>query len=123
MNALSRREEETLLKTTKARALQECDAFVKGIFDFFHPLINSLRQQLSRNAPRGGRCRLHGLAGTSSRISSNVCFNSEQITSSTNLRSINGFGSTGPEPMEAARQEYLRLRNQDDQGANMQRAQ
>jgi hypothetical protein len=30
MNALSRREEETLLKTTKARALRECDAFVKG---------------------------------------------------------------------------------------------
>ncbi|KAF7965660.1 hypothetical protein HWV62_42404 [Athelia sp. TMB] len=30
MNALSRREEDTLLKTTKARALKECDAFVKG---------------------------------------------------------------------------------------------
>ncbi|KAF8642362.1 hypothetical protein AX16_009631 [Volvariella volvacea WC 439] len=30
MNALSRREEETLLKTTKARALQECDSFVKA---------------------------------------------------------------------------------------------
>lgn len=30
MNALSRREEETLLKTTKARALRERDAFVKG---------------------------------------------------------------------------------------------
>jgi len=29
MNALSRREEETLLKTTKARALQECDPVVK----------------------------------------------------------------------------------------------
>ncbi|KAF8898612.1 hypothetical protein BD779DRAFT_1607370 [Infundibulicybe gibba] len=29
MNALSRREEETLLKTTKARALQECDSVVK----------------------------------------------------------------------------------------------
>ncbi|KAF9456540.1 hypothetical protein BDZ94DRAFT_1177520 [Collybia nuda] len=33
MNALSRREEETLLKTTKARALQECDAFVKEFAD------------------------------------------------------------------------------------------
>jgi len=30
MNALSRREEDTLLKTTKARALKECDAFVKA---------------------------------------------------------------------------------------------
>lgn len=30
MNALSRREEETLLKTTKTRALKECDDLVKG---------------------------------------------------------------------------------------------
>lgn len=30
MDALSRREEDTLLKTTKARALKECDAVVKG---------------------------------------------------------------------------------------------
>jgi hypothetical protein len=30
MNALSRREEDTLLKTTKARALAECDPIVKG---------------------------------------------------------------------------------------------
>jgi len=29
MNALSRREEETLVKTTKARALKECDPLVK----------------------------------------------------------------------------------------------
>lgn len=29
MNALSRREEETLLKATKARALKECDPLVK----------------------------------------------------------------------------------------------
>ncbi len=31
MNALSRREEETLFKATKARALKECDLVVKGI--------------------------------------------------------------------------------------------
>jgi COX assembly mitochondrial protein 1 len=31
MNALSRREEDTLMKTTKARALRECDPIVKGI--------------------------------------------------------------------------------------------
>ena len=30
MNALSRREEETLMKTTKARALKECDPAVRG---------------------------------------------------------------------------------------------
>ncbi|KAH8100601.1 hypothetical protein BXZ70DRAFT_893158 [Cristinia sonorae] len=29
MNTLSRREEETLLKSTKARALKECDPVVK----------------------------------------------------------------------------------------------
>jgi len=33
MNALSRREEETLIKTTKARALKECDVFVKEFAD------------------------------------------------------------------------------------------
>ena len=30
MNSLSRREEDTLLKTTKAHALRECDVVVKG---------------------------------------------------------------------------------------------
>ena len=30
MNALSRREEEVLLKTAKAHALKQCDAVVKG---------------------------------------------------------------------------------------------
>lgn len=33
MNALSRREEETLLKATKARALRECDPVVKGVLE------------------------------------------------------------------------------------------
>ena len=31
MNALSRREEETLLKKTKEHALKECDPIVKGV--------------------------------------------------------------------------------------------
>ena len=31
MNSLSRREEETLLKATKERALKECDELVKGV--------------------------------------------------------------------------------------------
>ena len=35
MNSLSRREEETLLKTTKAYALRECDDVVKGRFLFY----------------------------------------------------------------------------------------
>ena len=34
MNSLSRREEETLLKTTKAYALRECDDVVKGRFSW-----------------------------------------------------------------------------------------
>ena len=34
MNSLSRREEETLLKTTKAYALRECDVVVKGRFQW-----------------------------------------------------------------------------------------
>ncbi|TFK41037.1 hypothetical protein BDQ12DRAFT_626195 [Crucibulum laeve] len=33
MNALSRREEDALLKTTKARALKECDSVVKDFAD------------------------------------------------------------------------------------------
>ncbi|KAF8349953.1 hypothetical protein F5887DRAFT_407985 [Amanita rubescens] len=33
MNTLSRREEETLFKATKARALKECDAVVKEFAD------------------------------------------------------------------------------------------
>ncbi|KZP12065.1 hypothetical protein FIBSPDRAFT_870694 [Athelia psychrophila] len=33
MNALSRREEDTLLKTTKTRALKECDVYVKAFAD------------------------------------------------------------------------------------------
>ncbi|KAF8995498.1 hypothetical protein BDQ17DRAFT_1365697 [Cyathus striatus] len=33
MDALSRREEEALLKTTKARALKECDLVVKAFAD------------------------------------------------------------------------------------------
>jgi COX assembly protein 1 len=32
MNALSRREEETLLKAAKTRALKECDPVVKGAY-------------------------------------------------------------------------------------------
>ena len=35
MNALSRREEDALLKSTKARALRECDSVVKGQFCVF----------------------------------------------------------------------------------------
>lgn len=42
MNALSRREEETLLKTVKAQALKECDPFVKGVMSSFHSKVDSV---------------------------------------------------------------------------------
>lgn len=42
MNALSRREEETLLKATKARALKECDPVVKGCS------VSHLRENVSK---------------------------------------------------------------------------
>jgi len=35
MNALSRREEDTLMKATKAHALKECDPLVKGMSNIF----------------------------------------------------------------------------------------
>lgn len=38
MNTLSRREEETLVKTAKARALRECDSVVKRVF---FPLLSA----------------------------------------------------------------------------------
>lgn len=37
MSTLSRREEETLFKTTKAHALKECDPLVKGMFSVTRP--------------------------------------------------------------------------------------
>lgn len=40
MNALSRREEDTLISSTKARALQQCDPLVKGGRGFLLQLIH-----------------------------------------------------------------------------------
>ena len=36
MNALSRREEDTLVKATKTHALKECDPLVKGTRNYMH---------------------------------------------------------------------------------------
>lgn len=44
MNALSRREEDTLLKTTKARALKECDPVVKGTYSCHQLLLDRLNR-------------------------------------------------------------------------------
>lgn len=50
MDTLSRREEEALLKSTKARALKECDHFVKGVCfspsKLFQDSTHSNRQNL-----------------------------------------------------------------------------
>lgn len=50
MNALSRREEDALLKSAKARALKECDPIVKGIVNIFSSLasVTELKQDSSR---------------------------------------------------------------------------
>jgi len=37
MNALSRREEDTLLKTTKAYALKQCDSLLQGALELYFP--------------------------------------------------------------------------------------
>jgi len=82
MNALSRREEDTLLKATKARALKECDAFVKAFADC----------ATGRTISVAWACR-------------------EQLKSLQDcMRQY-----TGPEPMEAVREEYLRLRSLQQQ--------
>lgn len=50
MNALSRREEDALLKSAKARALKECDPIVKGIVNIFFSFtsVTELKQESSR---------------------------------------------------------------------------
>ncbi|GLB36271.1 putative required for mitochondrial cytochrome c oxidase (COX) assembly and respiration [Lyophyllum shimeji] len=79
MNALSRREEETLLKTTKARALRECDPVVKEFAECASGRTISVAWACREHLKRVQDCMVQ---------------------------------YTGPEPMEAVRAEYLRLRNQ-----------
>jgi len=79
---LSRREEETLVKTTKARALKECDAFVKAFADCTSGRTISVAWACKEPLKSVQQCMIQ---------------------------------YTGPEPMEAVRAEYLRLRNMDSQ--------
>jgi hypothetical protein len=60
MNTLSRREEETLKKITKARALQECDPIVRGSCASTR-ITNFLRWLITfwPNRVRGVRPRAH----------------------------------------------------------------
>lgn len=121
MNALSRREEETLLKTTKARALKECDALVKSMHQFVPHKSFLIWQhfQVSRTAPLAAQFLWSGHVSRSTRIYKIVCCISEFST----LPLVFGwcdscvFRSTGPEPMEIVRAEYLRLRKQQMEDA------
>jgi COX assembly mitochondrial protein 1 len=65
MNALSRREEETLLKAAKTRALKECDPVVKGmIVVFIQARACIMSVYRVRNMCRGSdRLRFMGLQG------------------------------------------------------------
>lgn len=129
MNALSRREEDTLLKSTKTHALKECDAFVKGALA--RPLPRRLLSthisdsdtvpgwQRSRSARRAARSRWHGRAGKSTRPCRTAWCNSASIVLwlvRVALFAPDFFfcaSSTGPEAMETVRREYLRLRHDD----------
>ena len=106
MNTLSRREEETLLKTAKARALRECDTIVKRaslqvfcvlvvmshclfslvafsktfpVFSPWNAPASSIywATQNSRNAPTVGRSLLRGHVKTSTRPCRTVCYRCE----------------------------------------------
>lgn len=76
MDALSRREEETLLKTTKARALKECDPVVKGTSTTQSAFLFLTLPQNLHSVPKGGRSRLLGLAETSTSRCKSACFSS-----------------------------------------------
>jgi len=82
MNALSRREEDTLMKTTKARALKECDPIVKEFAEC----------ATGRTISVAWACRDKYKAVQDCMV---------QYTGST--------------PMNTVREEYLRLRNQQEQ--------
>jgi hypothetical protein len=110
MNSLSRREEETLLKTTKSYAFRECDDVVKGRF---HGIMILLTDSCP-NSFCGLRvwsdyfCCL----GMSRKVTrSPRMYDSVVRTYCFSLWSTSYLcPSTGPEPMERVRQEYLRLR-------------
>ncbi|KAG5353381.1 hypothetical protein C0989_007526 [Termitomyces sp. Mn162] len=76
MNALSRREEEALLKAAKTRALRECDTVVKDFAECAAGRTISVAWACREPLKKVQDCMVH----------------------------------TGPEPMEAVRAEYLRLR-------------
>ncbi|ELU43403.1 hypothetical protein AG1IA_02582 [Rhizoctonia solani AG-1 IA] len=89
MDTLSRREEDTLLKSTKAQALKDCDELVKP---------------------------WHGHAGNNTRNYKHACINSMSLPFSYfpvgHPHALALKYSTCPENMEKVRAEYVRLRRQ-----------
>ncbi|TEB39257.1 hypothetical protein FA13DRAFT_460431 [Coprinellus micaceus] len=82
MNALSRREEDTLAKVTKARALRECDPVVKAFAKCAEGRTVSVAWACKEPLKVVQECMMQ---------------------------------YTAPEPMEAIRKEYLRLRREQTQ--------
>ena len=79
MNALSRREEETLLKATKARALRECDPVVKGVFETPLSFIVTNNIQILQHVRPVAPCLLRGLVETSSSLFRNAWSNCKDV--------------------------------------------
>lgn len=78
MNALSRREEETLLKATKSYALKECDDVVKGNkqpYVFIERLVNLHPIQNLRRVHPDVQSLWLGHAGRILNVCKNVWFN------------------------------------------------
>ncbi|KAJ8084144.1 hypothetical protein PM082_002911 [Marasmius tenuissimus] len=82
LSALSRREEDNLLKTVKARALKECDPHVKAFAECMSGKLVSAAWSCKEQLKVVESCLIQ---------------------------------YTGPQPMELARAEYLKLRNQQRQ--------
>lgn len=110
MNALSRREEENLLKITKERALKECHEVVKGAGVVLAVFIPDA-QQASPTALLDERYLLPGRAGVSFTRWRSVFFYSAYPWLNEPSPTDGAF-STGPEPYERVRTEYLRLRGE-----------
>ncbi|KAB5590827.1 hypothetical protein CTheo_5727 [Ceratobasidium theobromae] len=98
MDTLSRREEDTLLKATKAKALKDCDELVK---------VQSLR-----SVRLAGPSALHGHVGKRTRTCRRAYTDSMYTLVAFSPIVLTLGHSTCPENMEKVRAEYVRLRRQ-----------
>ena len=114
MSTLSRREEETLFKTTKAHALKECDPLVQGGFSVTclsrqHHLFCSIRRVC---------CWTYsfGCLGLQREVQSCSGLRLSVVSAISFMHSINSYApSTRPESMQLVRDEYLRIRNEQQE--------